>query len=219
VRLAIAVVAAVLSAACADSHGPLPAHSSAPAHQVQPANIKRVGRDLPAGYEVASASKIAGPPATWGLGPGWTVDPSRCATLADPARGPGQTAQGISASGAGGIVYVLITAAPAGPVAPEPALLAACPHWTMTAGRAVARVRLIEAPQIDGVPTLGMLTDTRTSVEGGNEIVSRADTFAAYLDGYYAFTTAVTDPGSPQPPLPPQAVADLLVKAVAELRG
>lgn len=217
-RLWIAAMVALLAAGCANSREPPPAPSGTPVHQAHPANIKRVGRELPPGYEVAAASGIAGPPAIWGLGADWTADPPRCAVLADPARGRGESTQGISGSGAGGIVYALVTTLPAGAVAPDPALVAGCPHWTMTNGRTTARVQLIDAPRIDGAQTLGMATDTSTPVEGGNEIASRANTFTAYLGGYYAFTTAVTDPGSVQPPLPPQSVADLLVKTVAELR-
>ena len=217
-RLQIAAIVALLTAACANPREPSPAPSGTLVHRVNPAHIKRVGRDLPPGYEVAAVSGVAGPPATWGLGGAWTADPPPCAVLADPAHGPGESAQGISGSGAGGIVYALGAAAPTGPVVPDPGLVAACPRWTMTTARATARVQLIEGPQIVGVQTLGMATDTSTSVVGGNEIASRANTFTAYLGGYYAFTTAVTDPGSPQPPLPPQSVADLLVKTVAELR-
>lgn len=218
VRLSVTATVVLMTAACAAAPEPPPAPSGAAVQRVNPANIKRVGREVPPGYEVTPVPEVAGPPATWGLGTAWTVDPPGCATLADPAHAQGQSAHGISGSGAGGIVYALIMASPAGAAAPDPALVAACPHWTMTNGRATARVRLIEAPRIDGVPTLGMAADTSTRVEGGNEIASRADTFIAYLDGYVAFTTAVTDPGAPQPPLPAQSGADLLVKTVAELR-
>jgi hypothetical protein len=216
-RLRTAAFVALLTAGCADSREPPPMPSATPVHQVNPAHIKRVRRDLPPGYEVAALSGVAGPPATWGLGPVWTADPPRCAALADPAHGQGESARGISGSGAGGIVYALVVVAPNGPVAPDPALIVECPHWTMTNGRVRARIQLIDAPRIDGVQTLGMAADTNNAVEGGNETTSRADTFAAYLSGYYVFTTAVTDPGSPQPSLAPQSVADLLVKTVAEL--
>jgi hypothetical protein len=64
-----------------------------------------------------------------------------------------------------------------------------------------------------------MAADTTTSVEGGNEIVSRASTFTAYLGDYYAFTTLISDPGAAHPPLPPQFAADLLVKSVSALRS
>jgi hypothetical protein len=39
------------------------------------------------------------------------------------------------------------------------------------------------------------------------------------LGDYYAFTTLISDPGSPDPALTPQFAADLLVKTVSELRG
>ncbi len=89
----------------------------------------------------------------------------------------------------------------------------------MTSRRATARVRLVDAPRIDGAETLGMAADITTSVEGGNQIGSRANTFTAYLGDYYAFTTLISDPGSPQSPLTPQFAADLLVKAVSALRA
>ena len=89
----------------------------------------------------------------------------------------------------------------------------------MVAGRATAGVRLTDAPKIDGVETLGMVTDIRTTVESGTEIDSRTYTFIAYLGNFYAFTTLTTDPGSALPALPPQFAADLLVKTVSTLRS
>jgi hypothetical protein len=41
----------------------------------------------------------------------------------------------------------------------------------------------------------------------------------AYLGDYYAFTTLISDPGSPESPLTPQFAADLLVKTVSALRA
>ncbi|MGH3542720.1 MAG: DUF5642 family protein [Acidimicrobiales bacterium] len=215
-----AALVALLLAGCAHAGEPTSVPSdNAQARHINPANIKRVGRELPLGYEVTGVPGPAEPPALWGLGTGWTADPPRCAALADPGGGHGVSAQGISGSGAGGIVHAVVAAAPTGLVAADAALVAGCPQWSMTNQRARARVHLIEAPRIDGVQTLGMVTDTMTSVEGGNEIASRANTFTAYLGGYYAFTTLITDPGAPHPPLAPQFAADLLVKSVAALRS
>jgi hypothetical protein len=98
-------------------------------------------------------------------------------------------------------------------------VVSGCAEWTMAAGRATANVRLVDAPRIDGVATLGMVADIRTTVESGSEIDSRAYVFTAYLGDYYAFTTLTTDPGSALPALPPQFVADLLVKTVSTLRS
>jgi Domain of unknown function (DUF5642) len=168
---------------------------------------------------VTAISGVAAPPASWGLGGDGTANPARCAALADPARGRGESAHGISGSGTGGIVYAVVAAVPSAPVALDQSLLAGCRQWSMTSRRARALVRLIDPPHIDGAQTLGMAADVTTSVEGGNEIDSRASTFIAYLGDYYAFTTVVSDPGSPHPALTPQFAAELLVKSVSALRG
>jgi Domain of unknown function (DUF5642) len=217
VRLPAAALVVLLLASCAHAHQPAPAPSSStPAGHIDPANIRRVGHDLPPGYEVTGVSDVATPPTIWGLGPNHAATPARCARLADPADAQGHAAQGITASGAGGIVYAVVVAAPA---ALDLSLVAQCRQWTMTGGRATARVHLVDAPSINGAETLGMAADIFTRVEGGNEIDSRANTFTAYLGDCYAFTTLINDPGSPHSSLSPQFAADLLVKAVSALRG
>ena len=217
---AAVVVVVLLLVSCAHARQPAPAPSgTTPARHIDPANIRRVGRELPPGYEVTAVSGEAAPPAIWGLGGNSASAPARCAALADPAGGHGQSAQGISGSGAGGIVYAVIAAAPSGRVSLDQSLVTQCRAWTMTSGRATARVHLVDAPRIDGAETLGMATDITTSVEGGNQIGSRANTFTAYLGDYYAFTTLISDPGSAQSPLTPRFAADLLVKAVSALRA
>ncbi|GBE64678.1 hypothetical protein MFM001_11400 [Mycobacterium sp. MFM001] len=214
-RVWIGATVVVLTACGHSPASTPPSTESTPADQVNPANIKRMSRDMPPGYEVTAVSGTAAPPAVWGLGPDWTADPSHCAALADPAGGRGQSPQGVSGSGDGGIVYTVVAAAPA---RLDPALVVDCPHWTMSNGAATTRVHLIAPPQIDGIETLGMASETTMPVEGGSEIHSQATTFTAYLGGYYTFTALITDPGSPQPPLPAQFAADLLVNTVAELR-
>jgi hypothetical protein len=214
---AAVVVIAVVLTSCAHPRPPAPASpGAAPAHPIDPTNIKRIGRELPPGYEVTAISGPASPPAIWGLGGNSASSPAHCAALADPAGGHGQSAQGISGSGAGGIVYAVVAAAP---VSLDPTLVTQCQAWTMTTGRASARIHLVAAPRIDGADTLGMATEITTSVEGGNQIDSRTSTFTAYLGDYYAFTTLISDPGSPQTPLTQQFAAGLLVKAVSALRA
>ncbi len=216
------------SSACGHSPAPAsgPAHpsSSAPAigAAVNPANIKRVARDLPPGYEVtAGIPSAASPRVIWRLEANGTAKPPQCAILADPGDGRDQSAQGISGSGAGGIVDAVVVSVPGlpGPLALDDDVVAACGQWTLKAGRTSVSVRLTDAPHIDGAATVGMVADIRTSVESGTEIDSRAYTFTAYLGAYYAFTTLTTDPGSPLPTLPPQFAADLLVKTVSTLRS
>jgi hypothetical protein len=217
-RLGGAAVIFLLLTGCAHPAERASAPSvSAAARHVNPVNIRRARRDLPPGYEVTAVSDVAAPPAIWGLGGAGVANPTRCAALADPAGGHGQGAQGISGSGAGGTVYAVAVAT--GPVALDPSLVAQCRQWSMTGGRARARVHLVDAPRIDATETLGMVAEISTSVEGGNEIASRASTFTAYLGDCVAFTTLMSDPGSPDPALTPQFAADLLVKAVSELRG
>ncbi len=166
---------------------------------------------------MSSVSRIAAPATLWGLGGGWTVDPPLCAALADPAAGHTESAQGVSGSGAGGIIYAVVAQFPAPRL--DSAIVAGCPRWTVTNGRARSDVRLVDPPHIDGADTVAMASDTTTSAEGGMRIGSHAQTFIAYLDDYYAFTTLVTDPGSANSPLPTQFAVDLLGKTVSALRG
>ncbi|HWF27837.1 MAG TPA: DUF5642 family protein [Mycobacterium sp.] len=221
----IGVVLIMLVTACAHSRSPKPSaapSSSAHGTAVNPANIKRVVRELPPNYEVTTGiPSAASPRVIWSLGvdaADLRAKPAQCAALADPGNGRNQSAQGLSGSGAGGIIDTIVVALPA-PVDLDHILVAACGQWTMTAGHTTVGVHLTDSPQIDGAETLGMVADIKSSVESGTEIDSRAYTFTAYLGNYYAFTTLTTDPGSALPALPPQFAADLLVKTVSTLRS
>lgn len=220
------LVLALLAVGCGQPAPPAPASApqSSPAHggAVNPANIRRVGRELPPGYEVTSAPRAETPRAIWGMGADVAdiaVKPPQCLALADPGNGGDPTAQGISGSGVGGIVDAVVVALPSGPINLDHNIVAACGHWTLDAGRTTVGAALADAPQIDDAETLGIVADVRTSVESGTEIDSRTYTFIAYLGDYYAFTALTTDPGAVQPPLPPQFAADLLVKTVSTLRS
>ncbi len=220
----IGLLAILLLGSCARSPAPVivPVRSSPAARSavINPANIKRVARELPPGYEVGSDVPEGAPPrALWHLGAGATATPARCATLADPGDGRDQFAQGVSGSGAGGIVNAVVVSVPSGPVIVDDSVVAECAQWTMSDESTRANVELVEAPRIEGARTLGMVARVRTPVEAGTEIDSQTYTFTAYLGGYYAFTAVTTDPGSVLPPLPPQFAADLLVKTVAMLRS
>jgi hypothetical protein len=219
----IGAVLTLLVTACGHRPAAKPSVSpSSPAQigAVNPANIKRVVSKLPRGYEVTTGIPSgASPRLIWGLGAAdMRVEPPRCAVLADPGNGRSHSAQGVSGSGAGGVVDSVVVALP-GPVGLDHNLVAACGRWTMRSGHTTASVRLTDAPHIEDADTLGMLVDLRSSVESGAQIDSRAYTFTAYLGGYYAFTTLTTDPGSAQPSLPPQLAADLLVETVSTLRS
>ncbi|MGA8332511.1 MAG: DUF5642 family protein [Mycobacterium sp.] len=210
----------LLLAGCSHPAERAPAPSASPAtHHVNPDNVRRVRRDLPPGYEVSAVSGVTAPQSIWGIGGDGMAKPLRCAPLADPAGGHGQSAQGISGSGPGGTVYTVVVAAPTGQVALDQSLLGPCRQWSMTGKRASARVRLVDPPHVDDAGTLGLAAEIITSVEGGNEIDSRASTFTAYVGDYYVFTALVSDPGSPNQALSPQFAADLLAKTVSALRS
>jgi len=159
---------------------------------VDPQRIKRVRGDLPPGYEVADIDGPALISGFWGFRSGWTAEPPQCAALVGPTADPAST-QGLSGSGPGGIVYVVVVTAQSGAVAPDPALIADCGQWTMGYGRSMATVNLVEAPGIDGADTVGMATEIKTVVESGTETDSRAQTFSAYLGEHFVFVTLVTD--------------------------
>lgn len=202
-------------AACGESPSVAPTATSGAPAQLNPARIERVRTELPSGYEVAPLSGRAAPVAFWGLGPEWAADPTRCGALADPVA-DATTTRGWSASGAGGIVYAVVAASKA---TLDPSLTDECVRWTVLAGHTSGSVTGVAAPAIDGAATVGLSTTTTTVVEGGTETHSHADTFTAYLSGYVAFVTVVTDPGSPNPSLGQDFAAELLVKTVSALRG
>ncbi|BDB44740.1 hypothetical protein Mkiyose1665_55990 [Mycobacterium kiyosense] len=197
----------------------VPTSSRAPGAAVNPGNIRRIGRELPAGYEVSNVARAASPKAIWGLGADTVANPPLCMVLADPGDAHQPAAQGVSGSGPGGIVDSVVVTMSGGLATLDRNAQTACAHWDLTAGRTLVNVGLIEAPHIDGADTLGMVADIRAAVESGSEIDSRAYTFVAYLGAYYVLTALTTDPGSMLPPLPPQYAADLLVKTVSTLRG
>jgi hypothetical protein len=216
------VLAILLLAACG-AHSPAhrPSASPAPsahASTINPANIKRVVRELPPGYEVTSGIPSgASPRVIWSLDADATSKPAPCAALADPGKGRDQSAQGLSGSGQGGVINVVVVALPDTEL--DQNVVDTCGQWVMAAAETTAAVRLTDPPHIDDAQTVGMVADIKSAVESGTEIDSRAYTFIAYLGDYYAFTTLTTDPGSALPALPPQFAADLLVKTVSTLRS
>jgi hypothetical protein len=218
-RVFASFVAIAACAACGSGGAPAPpaASDSSPSSSVavlNPVRVERVRAELPDGYEFAGLSGRTAPLALWGFGPAWTADPPACGALADPASVG--TVHGWSASGPGGIVYVVVAD---GPGAVDPALPDACATWTLTAGPTTGVVTLVPAPAVDGAVTSGMVTDATTVVEGGTETHTHADTFVANLGDHVAYVTVVTDPGASAPVLGPDVAAELLVKTVAAIRG
>jgi hypothetical protein len=214
VRVFAACVAVALCGACGQLDAPEPSNpTSSRAARVNLAHVDRVRGDLPAGYEVAEIGGRAAPLAFWGFGPQWVADPPQCGVLADPAGVA--TIRGWSASGPGRIVYV---AAATASQPSDATLIDSCRTWTLSAGHTSGTVTVVDGPAIDDATTVGLQTDANTVVEGGTETHSHAATFTAYLDGYVAYATVVTDPGSSGPALGADFAATLLVKTVSALR-
>src|SRR5271154_7584364 len=135
-RFGAAEMVFLLLAACTHPSRPAPAPAGgAAARHVDPANIRRVRRDMPPGYEVTTVSDVTAPPGIWGLGGAGVATPPRCAALADPAGGHGQSPQGISGSGPGGTVDAVVVAAQTGPLALDQSLVGRCRQWSMTGRR------------------------------------------------------------------------------------
>lgn len=215
-RILCATVAVLAGGCGSPASPPEQATTSAPVStKVNPARIDRVRSDLPDGYEVADLAGPVTPTGLWGFGSLWSADPPQCGPLADPAVDPAST-KGWSGSGTGGIVYAAVAASTAGL---DPAVAASCGHWTLSAGQAKGSVTMTGAPTIESAQTIAMATVTKTVVEGGTETHSHADTVTAYLDGYVAFVTVVTDPGSPHPQLGSEFANELIVKTVVALRS
>ena len=184
---------------------------------VDPGNLKRVRSALPSGYEVADLKGPISIAALWGFGAGWQADPARCAVLADPAPAD-PAARGMSASGPGGTVYVIVSAATE-VVAADTVLMDSCRQWAMAFSHTTASVELTAAPVIEGAATLAAALTARTAVESGMETDTEISTASAYLDGFVVTVALLTDPGSRHAPLEPHFVNDLLGTTVTALRG
>jgi len=205
-----------LGACTSPPASPIQSSAAPVTRAVSAATVNRVRSVLPQGYEVADVAGPVSAASLWGFGAGWTADPPQCATLADPAPHD-RAARGLSASGAGGTVFVVVSETEE--KAPGADLLNRCGSWTMTFVHTSAEVIRIDAPAITGADTVAWGATTRTIVESGTETNARATTALAYLDHHVVYVTLVTDPGSPDPPLDSGFVADMLATTVAVLRG
>jgi hypothetical protein len=182
---------------------------------LNPANIKRLRSALPPDYEVAEVRGPTSVAAQWGFGAGWIVEPAECAKLVDPSPSD-PAAQGFSASGPGGIVYVIVSPHRQNDLG---AVLDECGHWTMTFGHTTGTFELTDAPTVDGADTVAVTGLTRTAVESGTETHTQINAAYAYLGDYVVEISLITDPGSGHHPLDSGFVTELVGKATVELRG
>lgn len=222
VAAAIAVVM-TMCAGCAHESAPVGPGDSKAARPSGPtvgtlSQVVRTRGEVPPDYEVAEFSGRPAPQSVWGFGEHSLVQPSQCGALADPVGAAARTA-GWSASGPGGIVYVVVAGSPPTLVTLDPALLAECGEWTIASANTTGVTRLVPATSVDGAVTVEMSTTSTTVVEGGTETHSRAQTAMAYLGEYLVFVAVVSDPGASGPVLRQEFAADLLSKTVSALRS
>lgn len=210
-----AAVLMTVLAACGSPQERTAPPVAAPSGAVQP-DFTRVRAELPAGYEVGSFTGASGAPALWGFGPGWSATPPQCGALADPADGD-PSARGLSASGEGGTLFVVVAASAAG--APPMGVLTECSDWTMAYGHTIAEVTGTGGPHIEGAETTAWNAVARTVVESGSQTSTHISMQSAFFGSSVAFVTLITDPGSTQPALDPEFAAGLLATTVAAYRG
>ena len=209
-----AVLTTVLAACGSPSERPS-APTAAPSSAAK-ADLTRVRAELPAGYEVKELTGALSAPGLWGFGPGWSATPPQCGALAEPADGD-PSARGLSASGEGGTLFVVVAASAAG--APPMGVLTECSEWTMAFGHTIAEVTGTGGPHIEGAETTAWNAVARTVVEAGSQTSTLISMQAAFFGSRVAFVTLITDPGSTQPALDPDFAAGLLATAVAAYRG
>lgn len=219
VRQLAACGLALMCVACGQDRAPEPA--SPPPEmagaQINPVRIERIRDALPPGYEVSGYTAAPTPLASWSMADASVALLPQCLALAAPPVEAVAT-RGWSASGPGGIVFAVVAGADA-LTPPDAGLLTECAEWTLTSAHTTGNVTVRSTRSVSEARAISMTAALSTVVEGGTQTRSRADTFVAYLGNYLCFVTLVTDPGSPGPDLPPDFAADLLVSAVAALRG
>jgi hypothetical protein len=222
-RVFASCIAVALCAGCGHATAPeMPSSvsssgssTSVAATTVIPSNVMRARTKLPPDYELSALPADATPVALWGLGTSWISEPEECAGLVTPISAD-TPVNGWSASGSGGIVYVVVAAANVG-MGPE--IRDNCVPWTMSTDHTDAVIAFTDVPAIATAATLGFTTDLTTSVEGGTETHSRAQTLVAHLDEYVAYVVVVTDPGASGPALEEGFASNLLVTTVSAIRG
>ena len=220
-RVFASCIAVALCAACGQATAPDTPSSgsssgsstSVAATTVIPSNVMRARTKLPPDYELSALPADATPVALWGIGKSPNSDPQECASLVTPITAD-TPVNGWSASGAGGIVYVVVAEANGGTGPADN-----CVPWTMSTDHTDAVIAFTDVPAIAQATTLGLTTDMTTKVEGGTETHSRAQTLVAHLDGYVAYVVVVTDPGAPGPALENGFAANVLVDAVSAIRS
>ena len=216
VLVAVACVG-VVTAACGTGQ-------SADPPKADIARVKDVRSSFGAGFQVSDVGptgidpRLLGPQA---LPQGMRFDPADCASFANQQTVPAGAKGNMAATTAEGngnrfIAIAVETSEPATVDVPAEN----CRKVGFAGGGVRGLVEVVEAPQIDGVQTLGTHRVLQTAVDGK----PRTGELYNYLAGFGPFLVIVTAnplvlPDKPVAPVDTQRARDLLVAAVAAIRG
>jgi hypothetical protein len=143
-------------------------------------------------------------------------DPADCAKYAWtlPAGLKGNIAT-LTAEGEGNR-FIAMAVETSEPVRVDPEAVDKCKHVTFGGKDMRGVVEVVDAPHIDGVPTLGKHRQLQTATASGELY-----TYVAYLGDYLVVVTAnpLPLPNQPVPPVNVQRAQQLLTDAVAAVRG
>ncbi|MEO6792660.1 MAG: DUF5642 family protein [Mycobacterium sp.] len=155
------------------------------------------------------------------LPPGLTFDPADCSKFAVSQQLP-QGVQGnmaaVAAEGNGNR-FITIALETSEPVQfNEPGRT--CRRIGFAGGRMRGLVETVEAPRIDGVQTMGVHRVVE-AVDGGKTRIGELYNYSAYFGPYQVLVTAnpLVQPNKPVIPVDTAKARDLLVAAVAAVRG
>ena len=148
VRVFAAGVAVALCAACGQpTRLPRVRRSRSPTPSTSRTS-RGCGPTCPRDTRSPISSGVSSPLAFWGFEPQWSADPPQCGALAD--LGPGaEPVHGWSASGAGGIVYVVVVD-DAGEAGSRRRSSNRARVWTLSAGHTSGTRHVVASPTIDG---------------------------------------------------------------------
>jgi len=215
--MAVAIGSVCLLAAC--SHG-----SSETAPTADITKISQLRSDFGPEYKVKETSKTAIDPkalSTHKFPPGLTFDPSDCASSVLPEEIPpgleGNMAA-VSAEGNGNRLIVMAVQTSAPMPFKEPGRN--CHKVGFQGGRVRGLKEVVDVPQIEGTKTLGVHTVINTVVQG-NPRSGEMYNYSAHFGDYQVIITAnpLLKPGQPPTPVDTARARDLLVKAVAAIKG
>ena len=216
-RIAVAIGSACLLAAC--SHG---SSDNAPSADIT--KISQVDSSFGPGYKVKDVPKTGIDPkvlSTHKLPPGLTFDPPDCSSFVvgeDMPPGLQGNMAAVAAEGAGNR-FIAMAVQTSEPVPfNEPGRN--CKKVAFQGGQMRGLIEVVDAPQIEGVRTLGVHRVLQTVVQGkprSGELYN----YSAHFGDYQVIITAnpLLQQGKPAAPVDTNLARDLLVKSVAAVRS